>query len=102
MASPIGSLPTESTSPIRLPRYDNTALRDAGQRVREAQDYQQQKTEDAREAKTQLDETSRRLQVAKIEEQQAAQRVRAAMADEQQAIRTTQQQLRGGTINVVA
>lgn len=102
MASPIGSLPTESISTVRPAQYDNTALRDAAQRVREARDYQQQKIEDAREAKTQADEASRRLQTTKIEEQQAAQRVRAAKTDEQQAIRTSQQRLRGNTIDVIA
>lgn len=102
MAPPISSVPTEyGTATSRASLYDNTALREAA-RVRDAQNYQQQTSENTRNAKAQVDEARRRLQVATTEEQQADQRVREAKVNEQQAIRTSQQQLRGSTINVVA
>lgn len=102
MAPPIDKLSTPAPqSATRSPLYDTTR-RKAAQRVRDAQDYQRQKTEDTNKAKNQADTARERLQAAKIEEQQAAERVRAAKADEQQAIRASQQQLRGRAIDVVA
>lgn len=102
MAPPISSVPTDPTPSARPALYDNTVRREAAQRVREAQDAQQQKADNTRKASAQVDEARRRLQATKTEEQQAAQRVRAAQADEQQAVSASQQQLRGNTINVVA
>ena len=102
MAPPISSVSTESSaSTSRASLYNNPAVREAA-RVRDAQSYQQQATENTRTAKAQADDARRRLQVAITEEQQADQRVRDAKAEEQQAIRASQQQLRGSTINVVA
>lgn len=102
MTPPISSVPTEPTPSARPALYDNTVRREAAQRVREAQDTQQQKAEDTRQASAQVDEARRRLQATKAEEQQAAQRVRTAQADEQQAVSASQRQRSGNTINVVA
>jgi hypothetical protein len=86
----------------RSPQY-NTARREAAQRVRDAQDDQQQKAQDTSRAKAQADAARERLQIAKTEEQQAAERVRAAKADEQQqAAKAGWQQQRGRAIDVVA
>lgn len=102
MAPPIDRLSTQPPqSANRSPLYD-TARREATQKVREAQDYRQQKAQDTDKARAQADAARERLQTAKTEEQQAAERVRAAKADEQQAVRASQQQLRGNAIDVVA
>ena len=102
MAPPIDRLSTQPPQPANRPPLYNTARREAAQRVREAQNYQQQKTEDTDKARAQADAARERLQTAKAEEQRAAERVRTAKADEQQAVRTSQQQLRGNAIDVVA
>ncbi|MFA6284142.1 MAG: hypothetical protein WCT30_09805 [Desulfurivibrionaceae bacterium] len=102
MAPPIDRLSTQPPQTAnRSPLYDTTR-REAAQKVREAQDYQRQKTEDTDRARAQADAARERLQTAKTEEQRAAERVRAAKADEQQAVRASQQQLRGKAIDVVA
>jgi len=102
MAPPIDSLSTQPPQSANRPPLYDTARREAAQRVREAQNYQQQRAEDTDKARAQADAARERLQTAKTEEQRAAERVRAAKADEQEATRASQQQLRGKAIDVVA
>lgn len=98
MAPTIDRLPAP---PPQSPQYD-TARREAAQRVREAQDDQQQKAQETNEAKAQEAAAQERLQIAKMAEQQAVQQLQAAKADQEEAARASRPQPRGTTIDVVA
>lgn len=102
MAPPIDRLSAQPPQATTRPPMNDTARRNAAQRVREAQAYQQQKAQDTNEAKSQADAARERLRIAKAEEQQAAERVHAAKTEAQQAASARQQQLRGRAIDVVA
>lgn len=103
MAPTIDRLSTQPPQPTNRSSQNDRARREAAERVRETQDYQQQKAQDTSRAKAQADAARERLQIAKTEEQQAAERVRAAKADEQQlAAKASRQQQRGTAIDVVA